>query len=169
MQSLQDVYNQIASQDAELEKQASELIKQAEEEDAAGRITARGFADELSKLAAGYSKIAAGFDPSTGSEFNTGPKGGSFNPGKGETIKSKPGFDLGLSSKSMGSSYNMGGGATRGQMQKRHAQSQMAASMAGGNSNRVVGAPPAKPPRAPAQSGPRPGQVAAGSMKPPGA
>lgn len=51
MRSLTDVYNKVASQDAELEKQAAVLIKQAEEEDAAGRIMARGFADELNKIA----------------------------------------------------------------------------------------------------------------------
>ena len=52
MSSLTDVYNQIASADAQLlEKQAAH-IKLAEEEDAAGRIMARGFADELQKIAA---------------------------------------------------------------------------------------------------------------------
>lgn len=51
MRTLTDVYDTMASKDVELEKQASEIIKQAEEEDAAGRITARAFADELSKLA----------------------------------------------------------------------------------------------------------------------
>jgi len=53
MDSLTDLYNQqIVPLDEELEKQAAEMWKQAEEEDAAGRIMARGFADELSKLAA---------------------------------------------------------------------------------------------------------------------
>ena len=58
MSSLTDIYNDISSHDvAYLEKQAAQLQKtadlekQAEEEDAAGRITARGFADELNKLA----------------------------------------------------------------------------------------------------------------------
>jgi len=52
MNSLTELYNEaIVPLDAELEKQAAELIKQAEEEDAAGRIMARGFADELNKLA----------------------------------------------------------------------------------------------------------------------
>jgi len=52
MDSLTELYNQaILPMDEELEKQASELYKQAEEEDAAGRIMARGFADELNKLA----------------------------------------------------------------------------------------------------------------------
>ena len=54
MNTLTDLYNQaIVPMDAELEKQAAELVKQAEEEDAAGRIMARGFADELHKLAEG--------------------------------------------------------------------------------------------------------------------
>lgn len=53
MSSLVDVYNNLAEADAEiLEKQAAE-IKLAEEEDAAGRIMARGFADELEKIAQG--------------------------------------------------------------------------------------------------------------------
>jgi hypothetical protein len=51
MDNLTDVYNQFASIDDELEKQASEMVKQAEEEEFAGRIMARGFADELNKLA----------------------------------------------------------------------------------------------------------------------
>lgn len=51
MNSLTDVYETISAADAELlEKQAAH-IKQAEEEDAAGRIMARGFMDELHKLA----------------------------------------------------------------------------------------------------------------------
>lgn len=49
--SLLDVYNQISSHDAELLEKQAAAIKQAEEEDAAGRIMARGFADELNKLA----------------------------------------------------------------------------------------------------------------------
>lgn len=52
MNSLTELYEQIlVPQDQELEKQAGEMLKIAEEEDAAGRIMARGFADELNKLA----------------------------------------------------------------------------------------------------------------------
>ena len=51
MDNLTDVYNQFASIDEQLEKQASEMVKQAEEEEFAGRIMARGFADEMNKLA----------------------------------------------------------------------------------------------------------------------
>ena len=64
MNSLTELYNNaLVPLDAELEKQASaelqkfaqeeaEIMKIAEEQDAAGRIMARGFADELNKLAA---------------------------------------------------------------------------------------------------------------------
>jgi hypothetical protein len=53
MDTLTDLYNeQIVPLDQELEKQASVMVKQAEEEEFAGRIMARGFADELNKLAA---------------------------------------------------------------------------------------------------------------------
>jgi hypothetical protein len=56
MDTLTELYNsQIVPLDEELEKQAAEFVKQAEEEDAAGRIMARGFADELNKLAMGPS------------------------------------------------------------------------------------------------------------------
>ena len=51
--SLVDVLNHLESVDEEMEKEASEMEKIAAEEEAAGRITARGFMDELNKLAAG--------------------------------------------------------------------------------------------------------------------
>lgn len=51
--SLVDVLNQLEYVDGEMEKEASEMEKIAAEEEAAGRITARGFMDELNKLAAG--------------------------------------------------------------------------------------------------------------------
>lgn len=50
MNSLTEIYEQLSVKDNELEKQAAELLKQAEEEDAAGRIMARGFAAELNSL-----------------------------------------------------------------------------------------------------------------------
>jgi len=51
MNSLVDLYEGLlVPRDEELQKQASQLTKQAEEEDAAGRIMARGFADELNRL-----------------------------------------------------------------------------------------------------------------------
>lgn len=58
MRSLTEVHQAISSKDAELEKQAAVLIKQAEEEDAAGRIMARGFFDEFYKLAEGIATTA---------------------------------------------------------------------------------------------------------------
>lgn len=51
--SLVDVLNQLENADEEMEKEAQELEKIAAEEEAAGRITARGFMDELNKLAQG--------------------------------------------------------------------------------------------------------------------
>ena len=53
MSTLTDIYNQISAQDAELLEKQAEVIKEAEEHDAAGRIMARGFADELHKIAQG--------------------------------------------------------------------------------------------------------------------
>ena len=49
---LTELYNQIADSDEEFQKEAAELDKLAAEEEAAGRITARGFMDELMKLSA---------------------------------------------------------------------------------------------------------------------
>ena len=64
MQTLTEVYEKLAAVDPvikeEVIKQASELEKLAEEEDAAGRIMARGFADELQKIAVDASGLAAG-------------------------------------------------------------------------------------------------------------
>lgn len=53
MGSLTDIYDQISAGDAALLEKQAAMIKQAEEEDSAGRIMARGFADELHKLAQG--------------------------------------------------------------------------------------------------------------------
>jgi hypothetical protein len=73
MNSLTDVYETMSAADGELLEKQAEAIKVAEEEDAAGRIMARGFMDELHKLA------APSFD--TGSPIK--------DMGKGTTIKSK--------------------------------------------------------------------------------
>jgi hypothetical protein len=55
MKSISEIYENLSARDAEvLEKQAAE-IKLAVEEDAAGRIMARGFADEARR----YIKLAA--------------------------------------------------------------------------------------------------------------
>jgi hypothetical protein len=53
--SLADMYEKIAAADQDVEEQhdeLSEIEKVASEYDAAGRIMARGFQDELNKLAA---------------------------------------------------------------------------------------------------------------------
>jgi len=49
--SLTDIHNQLSAADQVYLEKHAEQIKIAEEEDAAGRIMARGFADELTKLA----------------------------------------------------------------------------------------------------------------------
>lgn len=146
MKSLTDVYNQVASKDEELEKQAAELVKQAEEEDAAGRIMARGFADELHKLAGEE-------DPTAG--INYGPKGGQFK-GPGGSVAS--------------GGYSTGGGKTGANFdpfKSRGSQPQQAASLAGGTSKTVVGAPPAKPATKPAaQPKPAAGPMVAANTQP---
>lgn len=144
MNSLTDVYNEVASKDADLEKQAAELVKQAEEEDAAGRIMARGFADELAKLAEPYSGGA--------NAFNTGPKGGQMKPQGGSVASG---------------GYSTGGGKTGGNYDpmakgRTGGGNAMAASMAGGGSKNPVGTGQ-KP------AAPKPPQLAStgGAPKPP--
>ena len=51
MNNLTDVLEKLSSVDVVKQARQSEMTKQAEEEDAAGRIMARGFADELQKIA----------------------------------------------------------------------------------------------------------------------
>lgn len=51
MRNLTDIHNQLSVADQVYLEKRAEQIKIAEEEDAAGRIMARGFADELTKLA----------------------------------------------------------------------------------------------------------------------
>ena len=51
--SLADMYEKIAAYDEEQYEELSDTEKTAAEYDAAGRIMARGFADELNKLAEG--------------------------------------------------------------------------------------------------------------------
>jgi len=48
---LADIYEKLASIDEEVSNEATDIEKVAAEYDAAGRIMARGFADELNKLA----------------------------------------------------------------------------------------------------------------------
>ena len=61
MDSLTEFYDtQLVPLDAELEKQASDMEKQAAEENFCGRIMARGFADELNKIAEGILPMPKG-------------------------------------------------------------------------------------------------------------
>jgi hypothetical protein len=52
MPSLTEIHEKLASFDNVISEENEELYKEAAEEEAAGRITARGFMDELQKLAA---------------------------------------------------------------------------------------------------------------------
>jgi len=49
--SLANFLNELEAQDEEMNKEAEKMNKLAAEEEAAGRIMARGFVDELNKLA----------------------------------------------------------------------------------------------------------------------
>ena len=60
--SLTDVYNDISDQDVVYLEKHAEQIKENEEEDAAGRIMARGFADEIHKLEAELATLRAQLD-----------------------------------------------------------------------------------------------------------
>ena len=72
--SLVSLMAELESHDEEMSKEAQEHMKLEAEEDAAGRIMARGFMDELDKLAAGYTP---------GSSLPPAPKKGTYvNPGK---------------------------------------------------------------------------------------
>lgn len=133
MKNLTDIHNQLSAADQVYLEKRAEQIKIAEEQDAAGRIMARGFADELTKIAEGYNVAET---------FNTGPRGGQFKPDLGGTIKSQP-KPIDTSKLNMGQNYALGGPASRKQMQGRNMQSQVAARSAGGTSTNPAGAPPA--------------------------
>jgi len=100
MENLTEVYNQFASIDEQLEKQASAMVKQAEEEQFAGRIMARGFADELNKLAQAPQFGSAGMQgiqgagPARGktpmAEAPMAPQQVNFAKNQGSTIKARP-------------------------------------------------------------------------------
>jgi hypothetical protein len=95
MITLTYIYNQISAQDAQLLEKQAEVLKIAEEHDAAGRIMARGFADELHKIAQGetpqWPRQAAGVG-SQGGTIKTGP----YQTGGGRTapttISRRPAF-----------------------------------------------------------------------------
>lgn len=87
MRNLTDIHQQLSANDqVYLEKQA-EAIKIAEEEDAAGRIMARGFADELNKLAEpAFGGQPKNMRPNLGQGMNLGTQqSGGYNTGGGKT------------------------------------------------------------------------------------
>ncbi len=57
--NLTNLYEKLASRDELIQAEQYEMQKVAEEEDAAGRIMARGFMDELEKLSAALPTIAS--------------------------------------------------------------------------------------------------------------
>lgn len=94
MKSLSEVYENISARDQEiLEKQAAEKLAALEEE-AAGRIMARGFMDELNKLA----------QDAFGGTTPAAPKAP-----KMQTIKSNPGSAGSMNPKSTGAGMSLGG------------------------------------------------------------
>lgn len=93
--SLVDIHNRISSADQQLEKQAEAEMQKWAEEDAAGRIMARGFMDELNKLAQGWpsgashpAEAKAGTVPSKPGFTFKMPKGGA-GPGLGSSMVSR--------------------------------------------------------------------------------
>lgn len=142
MNSLTELYQHLSAGDAEiLEKQAA-MIKQAEEEDAAGRIMARGFADELSKLAE-VAKKAPPANPPTGRvEIGTGGSAGGRARGA-EVRKTVQG---------MFGDKPLGGGVGDFKAPK------------GGTA--AYGGSTAEPPRSPEFQGPKPGAKSPGGTIP---
>jgi len=95
MRNLTDIHNQLSAADQVYLEKHAEQIKIAEEEDAAGRIMARGFADELTKLAGPAKSPLTNTVP--GSTGGFGSSSASIKA-PGGTVKSGP--------------YKTGGGAT---------------------------------------------------------
>lgn len=90
MKSITEIYESLSARDAVLlEKQAAQF-KLAEEEDAAGRLMARGFADELSKLAnmPGQAVPEAPNDLGAVRNFKLGPKGATGTNAAGQRVQS---------------------------------------------------------------------------------
>jgi hypothetical protein len=90
MKSITEIYESLSAKDAVLlEKQAAQM-KIAEEEDAAGRIMARGFADELSKLAnmPGQTVPETPNDLGAIRNFKLGPKGATGTNAMGQKVQS---------------------------------------------------------------------------------
>ena len=96
MKSIREIYDNISARDAEyLEKQAA-AIKLAEEEDAAGRIMARGFADEacrMAKLAGMPGQTVPDVPNDLGAvrNYQLGPKGATGTNQQGQKVRSGAG------------------------------------------------------------------------------
>jgi hypothetical protein len=93
MNSMTEIYEQLSAKDAVLlEKQAAQM-KLAEEEDAAGRIMARGFADELAKLAnmPGQTVPDTPNDLGAIKNYRLGPKGATGVNAAGQKVQSNAG------------------------------------------------------------------------------
>lgn len=88
--SLVDIHAQISEQDVELEKQAAAELEKLAEEDAAGRIMARGFWDEMNKIA-GPGGFGAQFSQPGGTikskNYSTGGPSGPSGAAAPRTIK----------------------------------------------------------------------------------
>lgn len=89
MPTLTEIHEKLAAADTVIAAENYELQKVAAEEEAAGRITARGFYDELSKLAAGAMGEDPGMAPAPKADAGGGNLGGkligkpSINTGAG--------------------------------------------------------------------------------------
>lgn len=87
MPTLTEIHEKLAAADNVIAAENYELQKEAAEEEAAGRITARGFYDELSKLAAASMGEGPGMAPEPKADAATGNLGGK--------IMGKPKLDTG--------------------------------------------------------------------------
>jgi hypothetical protein len=76
MPSLTEIHEKLAAADNVIAAENYELQKEAAEEEAAGRITARGFYDELTKLAAGAMGEPPGMAPEPKADAASGNLGG---------------------------------------------------------------------------------------------
>jgi hypothetical protein len=90
MKSITEIYESLHAKDAVLLEKQAAAIKVAEEEDAAGRLMARGFADELSKLAnmPGQAVPEAPNDLGAVRNFKLGPKGATGTNTLGQKVQS---------------------------------------------------------------------------------
>jgi hypothetical protein len=96
MKSITEIYENLSARDAEyLEKQA-EAIKVAEEDDAAGRIMARGFADEACRMLK-LARMPGQAVPETPNDlgairqYKLGPKGATGVNSAGQQVQSNAG------------------------------------------------------------------------------